>query len=171
MSRGYKTIFITGPSSFIPLADIVVKVESAAEMNTAVKNHLKTADVVIGAAAVGDFYPERFGGKIDRKEPMTLKLRPTEDIIGFAGKNKGKRIIAGYSAEMGKNFKRAVEKMKRKKIDIMVVNDISKKEAGFESDFNEITIINRRGRAVFSGKGTKEELASRVFDVIEKAGA
>ncbi|PKL91980.1 MAG: bifunctional phosphopantothenoylcysteine decarboxylase/phosphopantothenate--cysteine ligase CoaBC [Candidatus Goldiibacteriota bacterium HGW-Goldbacteria-1] len=169
-TRGAKVIFITGKTSYIPGADKIVEVLSASDMMDAVKENLKETDIVIGAAAVGDYTVPRHKGKMKRGEGLEIKLTPTEDIIAWAAANKGKKFIAGFSAESEGGEKRAVEKMKRKKLNMIVFNDISKEGRGFESDDNAITIFTKNGKKVFSGGGTKQELASVIIDSIIKAG-
>jgi phosphopantothenoylcysteine decarboxylase/phosphopantothenate--cysteine ligase len=170
INRGAKVIFITGESNFIPDADIVEKVNSADEMLYSVKKHFKSADVIIGAAAVGDFAPikQEKEQKIQRKDILKLELYPTKDILGEIGKNKGKKILVGFSAEAGYDLTRTKEKLKNKNLDLIIFNDISKKDTGFGSDINEIKILNKKGKILFSGKDTKENLASCILDTIEQ---
>lgn len=175
-ARGAKVVFVTGKTAFIPEADIVEHVVSAADMFLQAKKYAKKADVIIGAAAVGDFTARKVKGKIERGarnaergiKTMNLELTSTVDILAEIGKAKGKKIIVGFSAEAGANTVRAKEKIKTKNLDLVVFNDISKKGSGFESDENEITVINKKGRVVFSGKGTKQNLAAAVLDAVEE---
>jgi phosphopantothenoylcysteine decarboxylase / phosphopantothenate---cysteine ligase len=170
IARGYSVIFITGKSSHVPGGATVIEVVSAGDMYDAVMKNYKKADVVIGAAAVGDFTVKKTKGKIKRKENLPLLLTPTKDILAAIGKKKGRRLLIGYSAESGPKIKRAAEKMRAKNLEMMIFNDISKKGMGFESDNNEITIINKKGMELFRGKGTKKELAASIFDLIERKG-
>jgi phosphopantothenoylcysteine decarboxylase / phosphopantothenate---cysteine ligase len=176
-ARGAKVIFITGKTALVPGADVIEHVVSAADMLGKVKKYAKDADIIIGAAAVGDFTVKKVKGKIARRNPkpetqnpnLTLELHPTVDILAELGKTKGKKFIAGFSAEAGSDKIRAKNKMKAKKLDMVILNDIGKKGLGFESDENEITIIDKKGRDVFTGKGTKQKLASAIMDAIEEA--
>lgn len=176
-SRGAKVIFITGTANFLPAADVTEQVVSAADMLEKTKKHAKEADIIIGAAAVGDFTVAKVKGKIKRgaRKPeagvkkINLELNPTVDILAEIGKTKGKKFVVGFSAEAGADKARSKEKIISKKLDMIVFNDISKKGLGFESDDNEITIINKKGRDVFSGRGNKQELASAIMDAVEEA--
>ena len=173
MSHGAHVIFITGKSPYLPFGAEIINVTSASDMMREVKNNFKRADIIAGAAAVGDFTPERIKGKIKRggKEGITLELKPTEDIMAWAGKNKGKKTIVGYSAESGSDLGGAKRKIKSKNLDMIVYNDISKEGLGFDSDENEITIMDKKGRTVFSGRDSKEKLAGIIMDLIfKKAG-
>jgi phosphopantothenoylcysteine decarboxylase/phosphopantothenate--cysteine ligase len=171
-ARGAKVVFITGKTAMIPDADIVENAVSASDMLEKTKKHSKEADVIIGAAAVGDFTAKKAKGKIERggrAGGITLELTPTSDIMAEMGKHKGEKILVGFAAEAGAGTARAKEKIKKKNLDMIIVNDISRKNCGFESDENEIVIINKKGREVFSGKGTKQSLASSIVDAVEKA--
>lgn len=168
-ARGAKVIFITGPSNFIPDANVVEQVESAEDMYLKVKKYYKTTDVIIAAAAVGDFTTVKIeNNKIERKKNLNLKLQPTKDIIGEIGKDKGERILVGYSAETGNSLARTKEKIKNKNLDMIVFNNVSKKNGGFESEVNEIKILDKKGRILYDGKDTKENLALEIIDRIEK---
>ncbi len=136
-------------------------------MLEAVMANIKRSDAVIGAAAVGDYAPVRKKGKLERKKGLALKLEPTADIMALAGKNKGARVHAGFAAESGGGRARAVEKMKKKNLDLIVFNDITKPGAGFESDNNSIEIILKSGKTVFKGGGSKEALATKIIDAVE----
>jgi phosphopantothenoylcysteine decarboxylase/phosphopantothenate--cysteine ligase len=176
-ARGAKVVFITGSTSFVPEADVVENVVSAADMLEKTNKYAGNADIIIGAAAVGDFTAARVKGKIARSNPkskiqnpkLILELTPTADILAEVGRKKGKKFLVGFSAEAGGGKKRAKEKLLSKNLDLIVYNDISKKGLGFESDENEITVIDKRGREVFSGKGTKQDLARFIIDAIEAA--
>ncbi len=166
-ARGANVIFITGKTDLIPDADICQKIESANDMFEMAKKYFKKSDIIISAAAVGDFTVEKIDGKIPREKNLNLKLKPTKDILGFLGVNKKNKKIIGFSAEIGNNLKRAKEKIKRKNLDFIVVNDVTKKDCGFGSDHNDIIILNKKGKVVFSGGGTKEFLAEKILDCIE----
>lgn len=178
-ARGAKVIFITGKTTLMPEADVVENAVSAADMLALVKKHAGKADIIIGAAAVGDFTVDKVKGKIERvsgfgkrvSQKLSLGLKPTADILAELGKNKGRKFIVGFAAESGGGIKRAKEKMRAKNLDMMIFNDIGKKGAGFESDSNEITVINTKGMEIFSGKGTKQELAAKILDAVEEAAS
>jgi phosphopantothenoylcysteine decarboxylase/phosphopantothenate--cysteine ligase len=169
VSRGHEVIFITGESPYIPEGALVEKVVSAGEMMEKVKKHFNKADIIIGAAAVGDFTVEKKAGKIKRIPGggMSLNLTPTEDIIGWAGNRKGKKKVIGFAAESGDLKHEAVRKLKSKKLDMIVFNDVSKKDSGFSSDNNEITVISGSGRILYSGSGPKKNLAAVIINLIE----
>jgi phosphopantothenoylcysteine decarboxylase / phosphopantothenate---cysteine ligase len=183
-ARGAKVIFITGRTSYMPDADITEKVLSASDMLDRALLHSKKADIIIGAAAVGDFTVKKAKGKISREtrnkelrgktrnselgtRNLKLELIPTIDIMAEIGKAKGKKFLVGFSAETGPAVERTKQKIRYKNLDMAIFNDISKKDAGFESDTNEIIIIDRRGKEIYKGRDTKENLASVILDKIE----
>ena len=129
------------------------------------RENYKRADIVIGAAAVGDFTADKAKGKIKREggAGFTLRLKPTEDIMAWAGKNKGKKILVGYSAQSGTGLDEAKRKIKSKNLDMIVYNDISKEGAGFGSDNNEIKVIDKKGKVLFEGTDSKENLAGIIL--------
>ncbi len=166
-NRGAKVIFITGKSAYVPQADIIEEVESAQDMLDAVKKHSAKADIIIGAAAVGDFTTDKKNGKLERKDVQTLILKPTKDILAEVGKGKDTKIIVGFAAEVGERTDKAIKKIKNKNLDMIILNDISKKSIGFETDNNKIKAISKTGKIIFSGTGTKEALAGVILDLVE----
>ncbi len=167
-NRGAKVIFITGESGLAPETAEVIRVRSADDMLKAALKNSERADIVIGAAAVGDFTVIRTKGKIKRgKAGLVLRLLPTTDILAEISEKKGGRIMVGFSAESGFDKKRAIAKLKKKKLDLVVLNDISRPGLGFASDENEIAVFDRRGRKVLEKRGSKQELACAIIDKIE----
>jgi phosphopantothenoylcysteine decarboxylase/phosphopantothenate--cysteine ligase len=163
---------VTGESNYIPEGALVEKVVSAGDMMEKVKEHFKKADVIIGAAAVGDFTVEKYAGKIKRKSGGGLKLdlKATADIIGWAGAHKGNKTVVGFAAESGNLKNEARRKLISKNLDLIVFNDISKKDAGFNSDNNEITVISSAGKTLYAGRGQKKELAAVIIGLIGDGG-
>lgn len=154
---------------FVPEGAVVVKAVSAGDMMKAVKKYFNKADIIIGAAAVGDFTAKKADGKIKRLSTggLDLKLEPTADIIAWAGKHKGKRTVMGFAAEAGDLKQEARRKLRSKNLDFIVFNDVTRKDAGFNSDNNEITVISAGGRVVYEGRGSKKELAETIIDIAE----
>ena len=156
----------------LPLAAKVVRVHTALEMLEACREPAKTADWIIGAAAVADFRPKlRAPGKIRRGEaPAEIELVENPDVIGSLTKlvKPGARVI-GFAAEPTSETETAKQKIVRKGIWAIAMNDISRKDVGFESGDNELTLIDSSGDMVRSGKRTKlacalwllEQLASK----------
>jgi len=146
----------------------VVSVESAAEMAAAVGDAVRSADVLVMAAAVADFRPavdER--GKIERgeRETLTLELVRTVDILASAARPGLYRV--GFAAEAGPRLDRARAKKAAKGIDLLVFNDILAEGVGIGSDENEITMLTAEGE-VHVPRTSKAACAHAVADQIEK---
>ena len=136
LKAGHKVILITAPTSLlVPKGVSIIKVESAAEMFEAVKKHFKKCDCLIMAAAVADYTPLRkLKGKMKKeKSDLILKLKPTTDILKWAGKNKKakgkKKTIVGFALEDKNLRQNAEKKLKDKNLDMIVANDISSLES------------------------------------------
>ena len=132
-------------------------------MRDAVVAASKGADVLIMAAAVADYRPaERAGQKIKRTpEGMTLELVPTPDILAEV---TGDLVRVGFAAESQDLVRNASEKMARKKLDLIVANDITAEGSGFGTETNQVTIIDKSGAAESLPLLTKYEVACRILD-------
>jgi phosphopantothenoylcysteine decarboxylase/phosphopantothenate--cysteine ligase len=126
------------------------------------------ADVVIMASAVSDFRPvKQVAKKIRRADgKFTLELEPTEDIIGELGRKKGKRILVGFAVEFEDEVRRGREKLKKKNLDLVVVNNPNTPGAGFEVDTNVATIIDSRNKATSLPLMSKLELADKILESV-----
>lgn len=162
--RGASVTLVTGPTALSsPAAVEVVHVTTAQEMQAATRNAVAAADVLIMAAAVADYraasVPE---GKIkSESDTLVIELVKTPDIVGELS---GDFIKVGFAAESEDLEARAVEKLKRKQLDLIVVNDISAEDSGFEVDTNRVTLIGRDGTAEPLPLMLKSEVAHKILD-------
>jgi phosphopantothenoylcysteine decarboxylase / phosphopantothenate---cysteine ligase len=156
----------------LPFGATLVRVRTAAEMQDAVLKACGTADVLIMAAAVADFRPAapenqkiKKGGNIPE-----IKLEPTEDILKLVAKNKSKTgcptLTIGFAAESQDLIDNARGKLAAKDLDLIVANDITRSDSGFEVDTNTITLIDKKGRAQSMPTLTKLEVADKVIDFV-----
>lgn len=145
-NRGAKVTLISGPTALkTPDGLNFIRVETTDEMMIAVKKNTTNTTVLIMAAAVSDFGPaKRSEVKIAKAKITSLDLRQTTDIISEISRSAQRPFIIGFAAETGKNISRAVEKMKKKNMDMIVFNDVTEPGAGFEVDTNRVVIINRK---------------------------
>jgi phosphopantothenoylcysteine decarboxylase / phosphopantothenate---cysteine ligase len=149
-----------------------VEVETAAELLDAATTGFEEADVLLMAAAVGDFRPTSpIDDKIAKtgRQGLTLALEPTEDVLAsLAERRRTGQTLIGFAAEHGEGaVERGREKLKRKRLDAVVVNDISRSDIGFDSADNEVTIVTSGGeRAV--GRGSKAAVAAAILDEVEQ---
>ena len=161
---GIKTTLISGPTNLNYNNEIKVKkVTSGNEMLEAVKKRLP-ADIAVCAAAVSDFKPElRKKNKIKKELKFDeIKIEKNLDILSFLGKsNRHKpKLLVGFSAETDNLVKNSIKKMQDKFCDIMIANDVSKKEVGINSDLNEVIIIDKNGKTEKIKKNSKKFIAS-----------
>jgi phosphopantothenoylcysteine decarboxylase/phosphopantothenate--cysteine ligase len=170
--RGAKVILVSGPGPLLPPLGVELRpVETAAEMSREVKKSLPRADVLIMAAAVADFRPAgRSEQKIKKQDvPLSLKLVPTEDILGSLGRPAGRsrKVIVGFAAETDNIAANASRKLKEKRLDLIVANDVSREGIGFDSDLNQVLIIGRDGTVFESPTASKREIGRLIMDRIE----
>jgi phosphopantothenoylcysteine decarboxylase/phosphopantothenate--cysteine ligase len=168
LRRGAKVTLISGPTSQMPPENVsFVSVEKASEMETAVLRHLPKATAVIMAAAVADFTPAAIDKlKLSKKDISVINLKKTSDILKKVGAEKGKRVVIGFAAETGKNIENAKAKLKEKNLDLIVLNDITQKGAGFNVDTNIVTIIDRKGKITDYPLMKKIEVANVILDTL-----
>ena len=168
--RGAKVILISGPVSLpAPPGVELVSVRSAAEMLSAVQCRLPQAQVVIGAAAVADYTLKNPGKNKIKKTGgnLTLELAPTADIMAEAGETKGDKLLVGFAAETENLIENAQKKLKKKHLDIIVANDVSKPGIGFGADYNQVSIIDNTGAEPLP-RMPKAEVAHAILDRIKK---
>ncbi|MBN1365449.1 MAG: bifunctional phosphopantothenoylcysteine decarboxylase/phosphopantothenate--cysteine ligase CoaBC [Syntrophaceae bacterium] len=169
--RGAKAILISGPTSLpSPPVEKIIKVRTAKEMHKAVLDNYKKVDVIIKAAAVADYRPKvtlKEKIKKDTKK-ISLKLEKNPDIISEVGKNKGKRILVGFAMETQNLLANARNKLISKNMDLIVANNLREEGAGFRTDTNIITIIDRSGKIESLGKMTKIGAAGVILDRVKK---
>jgi phosphopantothenoylcysteine decarboxylase/phosphopantothenate--cysteine ligase len=172
LSRGGEVVFISGPTALIPPAKAtVINVQTAAEMAREVYRNLPGADALVMAAAVSDFKFETVAPqKIKKnKAPARVGLIRTEDILAGVRQKKRKKglVVVGFAAETEDVKRNALAKLREKGLDLVVANDVSSSETGFESDFNQVTLFDRRGVVVETGRLTKREISRLIMDKIE----
>ena len=163
--RGANVTLISGPVSLeAPYGVEMVRVETASEMHEAVLQNAGKSSILVMCAAVSDFAPEKVETmKIEKTESMTLNLRKNPDILSAVAKLEKRPFTVGFSAETGNRIDRARQKMASKNVDIMVFNDILKKDAGFDSDTNEVTIIDSNSEQTLPCM-SKDDVAAEIFD-------
>ena len=168
---GVKTTLISGPSNINYQKNFkLIKVISAEEMFNAVKKSLPV-DVAICAAAVSDFKPiKKNKNKIkkDYNKFKTIELEKNKDILEFLGKNNRFRpkLVVGFSAETDRINKNSNLKLRKKNCDLIIANDISKKDSGFNSDYNRVSIIDNIGKVKVIKKNKKSFIANKITEFI-----
>jgi phosphopantothenoylcysteine decarboxylase/phosphopantothenate--cysteine ligase len=143
-------------------------------MRAAVLREQASAQIVVMAAAVADFRPAVAAERKIKKEDLgetarlTLELVANPDILTEISRDKGQRVVVGFAAESHDLLAAARRKLARKGCDLLVANDISRRDAGFESDTNAVLLLTPDGQVEELPLLSKPEVAARVFDRIEK---
>ena len=169
--RGIKTKLITGPSNLVHQQEIKFKkIFTADEMFAEVKRSLPV-DVAVCAAAVSDFKPVKKNKNKIKKEQGSIRYIEIEkniDILEFLGKSNRYRpkLVVGFSAETEKLSKNSLIKLRKKNCDLIVANNVSKKDRGFNSDYNEVSILDNNGNIRLIKKNKKSIIASKIADII-----
>jgi phosphopantothenoylcysteine decarboxylase / phosphopantothenate---cysteine ligase len=168
---GAEVELVLGPVNIKPAHDSIkiIDVTSAASMAAECINRFPDCDIAILSAAVADFTPDKVSAKKIKKtdNEFFIKLIPTTDISEALGKAKKKgQVIAGFALETNNEIENAVEKLSRKNMDIIVLNSLRDKGAGFEHDTNKITIIDRYNNIDKFELKSKEEAAKDILNKI-----
>ena len=148
-----------------------VKVKSAIQMQNALDEEFETADIIIMAAAVADYRVKNYSEQKLKKtseDEITLQLVKNPDILKELCQKRGdrKKIIAGFCAESENLLENAKEKIAKKGCDFLVANDISRKDIGFSSDDNEVTILDKNGGIKKLEKASKSVIATKILEHI-----
>jgi phosphopantothenoylcysteine decarboxylase/phosphopantothenate--cysteine ligase len=168
--RGARVILITAPTGLeVPAGCEVVRVVSAAEMRQAVMARLTAASVVVMAAAVSDYRVKEVAAqKIKREGVKVLELEATEDILAeVAARRRPGTLVVGFAAETENVLANGREKLERKGVDALVVNDVSSSTLGFDSERNAGSFLTRGGVVEFPAM-SKVEMAGRILDEVRK---
>ena len=168
---GIKTTLISGPSNFInPKSIKVKKITSADEMYNEVKKTLPV-DLAVCAAAVTDVKPtERNKDKIKKssQDLKSINVINNRDILEFISKNNKSRprVVAGFSAETQNVNKNSFIKLKDKHCDLIFANDVSKKGIGFNSEYNKVSVIDKKGKIKTIPKNKKSFIANKIAQIL-----
>ncbi|MGZ8430494.1 MAG: bifunctional phosphopantothenoylcysteine decarboxylase/phosphopantothenate--cysteine ligase CoaBC [Candidatus Deferrimicrobiaceae bacterium] len=163
---GADVTLVSGPTALAdPYFVKTVRVRTAEEMRTAVERESADADAVVMCAAVADFRPASVSPTKIKKDGggWSLELTPTVDILDRLGRAKGRRVLVGFAAETSDIEKNAIAKMRKKNLDAIVANDVSRTDIGFESDDNEVRIFFSDGEVRELPLATKEGIAVGVW--------
>ena len=171
LRRGAEVILVSGPTHLFPPPDAKLrKVQTAEDMKKEVLEHFSKADVVIMTAAVSDFkFEESASGKI-KKEKLggNIKIVPTPDVLKELGRKKGRKVLVGFAAETENVVDNAFKKLKDKNLDLIIANDVTAEGVGFESNFNQVSVVSPDGKSVQTEKMTKVEISQVIMDKIEE---
>jgi phosphopantothenoylcysteine decarboxylase/phosphopantothenate--cysteine ligase len=171
--RGARVTLVAGPTAIQPPAGVeVVRVRRATEMHAAVMERARAADAVIMAAAVADYAPAQTENQKVRKgaDTLTLVLQRTPDILADLGARRGSDtlpLLIGFAAETEDVVARATQKLREKRVDLIVANDVSRADAGFDVDTNAVTLVSAEGAEALPVQ-SKSRVAGEILDRVEQ---
>jgi len=171
-ARGANVVLVTGPTALsAPVGVEVVSVETAEEMAKALTTRLAWSSVVVMAAAVADFRPKNPAAQKWKKQARKgtlLDLEPTTDILTSLSAQRTGQLLVGFAAETNDLILHATQKLKAKGLDLIVANDVTTVGAGFGSDQNAVTLIDRHGAVTELALRPKRQLADDVLDAAQR---
>ena len=169
--RGAEVTLISGPVELPPPPGVTVqRIETTAELESAVRRALETADVLVMAAAPADYRPvEPSAEKRPRQDgALALPLEPTADILSAtAAARRAGSVMVGFALETGDALSKGKAKLERKALDLIVINDALEPGAGFEVDTNRVAILGRDGTSMILPLQSKRETAEQILDAVE----
>lgn len=170
--RGAQVTLVSGPTSLpIPHGTEVVHVQTAEEMMEAMRAWLSWSTAVIMAAAVADFRPKLAASQKLKKQgtkESTLDLEETNDILSALSAQRTNQLLVGFAAETDDLVTNAQAKLVKKGLDLIVANDVTREGAGFGSDYNVVTLIDRHGLQTDLPMMTKRETADKILDAAQR---
>jgi phosphopantothenoylcysteine decarboxylase/phosphopantothenate--cysteine ligase len=170
-ARGANVLLVSGPVHLPEPRNITVfQVHTAREMYRAVMDHLAETTIIVKSAAVADYHLANVPAQKMKKTAtrLSLELEPTPDILAEVGRIKGDRLLVGFAAETQNLIDEARRKLESKNCDMVVANLATQEGIGFESDFNEVTLVMRGGETVPLKRAGKRDIAGQIFDYILK---
>jgi len=170
--RGAEVVLITGPAALdAPQVAELVRVRTAAQMHDAVMARAGSVHVVVMAAAVADYAPQRAPQKVPKgSDTLTLVLHKTPDILadlGLRRRASAGPVLVGFAAETQDVVTRAREKREQKHADLIVANDVARTDSGFDVDTNAVTIVSADGAESLPLQ-SKDRVAAEILDRVER---
>ncbi len=165
--RGAEVTLVSGPVALAPPRGCrVIHVETAAEMNEAMRAHVVASDLVVMVAAVADYRMAEVSPSKIKKHGggLELALERTEDILTGISRARGRRVVVGFAAETEDLIENAVSKLTRKGLDLIVANDVTEEGSGFDTETNSAVLIDASGTQERTGLIAKTELAELILD-------
>jgi len=168
-NRGADVTLISGPTDLKPPSIVkkIIRIESAKELREKVLEHFEDSDIIVMTAAVSDLRIKNYSGqKLKKDTIVNLEIEKNPDIIKELGRIKREgQILVGFAAETENLKENAIKKLKEKNMDIIILNDVSRKDIGFEKEENEVTIFTSKEELRFE-KNHKRIIAGNICDFI-----
>jgi phosphopantothenoylcysteine decarboxylase/phosphopantothenate--cysteine ligase len=169
--RGGEVLLVCGPTSSHVMDGVrISRIESAGEMSDCISRHWQDHDILVMTAAVSDYRPKtRFPGKIKKDNgPFNVELVRTTDILAEAAKTKKNRLLIGFALETEPGIENALEKLRKKNLDLICLNHLDSSAPVFGSDMTQITMVESSGAVEELPEMTKTETSQKIWDKIEK---
>lgn len=168
LEAGAHVILVAGPlQTAVPKGVEHISVETAAQMQSECLRYFPTCDAAIMSAAVADYRPVNPHGQKLKKNgaELQLNLEPTADILATLGQQKSvKQVLVGFALETENEIEHAQSKLERKNLDLIVLNSLRDKGAGFGTDTNKVTLLFRDKKSIEFPLLSKDETARRIVD-------
>ena len=170
LESGANVTLISGPVNIEPPSNCnFVSIKTAEEMHDAVMHHISGMDVYIGTAAVSDYSPAKASDSKIKKDgsssPMVLELKENQDILKSVSELEQRPYVVGFAAETNDLIKNAEKKLSNKNLDLIIANDVSNKDIGFDSDDNEVTLITEKEKHLIE-RQNKRKVSKKIIDFI-----
>ncbi|GAV25028.1 phosphopantothenoylcysteine decarboxylase [Carboxydothermus islandicus] len=165
---GAEVYLVSGPVSLTPPPGVnFISVETTEEMAQKIDELFEKVQIVVKAAAVADFTPkEKFQQKLPKKNSLTVDLIKTKDILKSLGERKVEQFLVGFAAQTHDLENYAAKKLLEKNLDMIVANDVSRPDIGFESEENEVEVFTKDGEKIFIPRATKKVVAQKLARLI-----
>ena len=170
LESGANVTLISGPVNIEPPSNCnFVSIKTAEEMYEAVMHHISGMDVYIGTAAVSDYSPAKASDSKIKKDgsssPIVLELKENQDILKSVSALEQRPYVVGFAAETNDLIKNAEKKLSNKNLDLIIANDVSNKDIGFDSDDNEVTLITEKEKHLIE-RQNKRKVSKKIIDFI-----
>jgi phosphopantothenoylcysteine decarboxylase/phosphopantothenate--cysteine ligase len=170
LESGANVTLISGPVNIEPPSNCnFVSIKTAEEMYDAVMHHISGMDVYIGTAAVSDYSPAKASDSKIKKDgsssPIVLELKENQDILKSVSELEQRPYVVGFAAETNDLIKNAEKKLSNKNLDLIIANDVSNKDIGFDSDDNEVTLITEKEKHLIE-RQNKRKVSKKIIDFI-----
>lgn len=169
IATGHDVMLISGPVCLrAPAGAHLESINTSDEMFAAVQRAIRACDVLVMCAAVSDYKPEIYSReKIKKKsDALQLNLVPTRDILASIASEPHSFLVVGFAAETGSVAENAQKKMRKKKCDLVVANDVSRADSGMESDENEVIVFFATGESETISRAPKKIIARELVKII-----
>ncbi|MAO09555.1 MAG: bifunctional phosphopantothenoylcysteine decarboxylase/phosphopantothenate--cysteine ligase CoaBC [Flavobacteriaceae bacterium] len=167
---GAEVVLVSGPVSLSLNHSLVevISVTSAEEMYQAARNHFASCDIAILSAAVADYRPKDVASEKIKKNDatLTIQLEKTQDILKSLGEIKEHQFLTGFALETQNELENAKSKLKKKNLDLIVLNSLKDKGAGFKADTNKVTLIDKHNKVEAFAVKPKTEVANDILQYI-----